>query len=292
MQVVKHDDLPWYETAPTRTGVFADPSKISEKTHGFKCLLHGETGEVGNFMLVATTGATGTGLHPRHRHSFDQIRYALKGDLAMFADPKVVPEGCLAYYPAGTYYGPYSGVYDGEFIAAQFEGAHRSNYIELGGPEMKAGVVALKEKGSFKDGVYTWYDEHGKKHNKDGHVAVEEFVRGEPEVMPPPRYDAPVMMNPKNFSWIDAGKGAYFKELGTFTEKKTSVGMIKLAPSGSFSLQSPDRTTLFTVVQGNIALGNQTLTVKDALRLNAGEEQAIQSSTGAELLVLGLPILQ
>jgi hypothetical protein len=289
-RIAKFSELPRYRPARTRLGAKeGTDSSIDPKKGAMKCLFSGETGQSGNFMLIATEGVLETGYHPRHAHSFDQIRYAYKGDVKLLSHDKAIREGSVAYYPAGTYYGPYDGDHGGENISLQFEGAHKANYYELGSDELREAVEVLSRTGTIKDGVYYWVDDQGRKHAKESMAALLEYLRNEPEVIPPPRFDEPVVMNPKNFSWLPTKEGSFTKELGTFTELRTTIGMVKLPPHGSHILSFDSRITLVIVVSGLINVGDDELTEKDAIRLDRGEIQKVSSIDGAELLYFGLP---
>ena len=65
--------------------------------------------------------------------------------------------------------------------------------------EREAANQALKIKGEFKDGIFTWYDESGKKHNQDGFEACFEAVMGRKLEYAKPRYEDLVLMNPASF---------------------------------------------------------------------------------------------
>ena len=70
----------------------------------FRRLLRGAEGSAENYelSLIRFTGVYTT---PRYRHNYDQIRYAIRGDLN-YAAGQDLPEGALGYFPEGTYYGP------------------------------------------------------------------------------------------------------------------------------------------------------------------------------------------
>jgi hypothetical protein len=291
-RIAKFTELPNYRPARTRLGASeGTDTSIDGKKGAMKCLFSGDTGQSGNFMLVATEGEVETGYHPRHAHSFDQIRYAHKGDVKFLSGNRPIREGSVAYFPAGTYYGPYEGDYGGEMIAIQFEGSHRAKYYDLGSEEMRDAVEALSRTGTLKDGVYTWVDDQGRKHAKDSMIALLGHVRQEPEVIPPPRFDEPIVMNPKNFSWLPTNDGCFIKQLGVFTELRTTIGMVMLPPGGSHTLSFDSRITVAIVVSGRIDVEGNELQAKDAVRLDRGETQKISSVNGAELLYFGLPDL-
>jgi hypothetical protein len=291
-RIAKFSELPKYRPARTRLGASeGTDTSIDGKKGVMKCLFSGDTGQSGNFMLVATEGEVETGYHPRHAHSFDQIRYAHKGDVKFLSHNRPIHEGSVAYFPAGTYYGPYEGDYGGEMIAIQFEGSHKAKYYDLGSDEMREAVEALSRTGTLKDGVYSWVDDQGRKHNQDSMIALLEYLRKEPELIPAPRFDEPIVMNPKNFSWIPTSDGCFIKELGIFTELRTTIGMVKLPPHGSHTLSFDSRIALAIVVSGIINVDGEELKAKDAIRIDRSETQKISSVDGAELLYFGLPDL-
>jgi redox-sensitive bicupin YhaK (pirin superfamily) len=96
-------------------------------------------------------------------------------------------------------------------------------------------------------------------------------------------------MNPQNFSWLPTKDGCFTKELGSFTEFRTTIGMVKVPPRGSHTLSFDSRIALVMVVSGRISVGDDELQVKDAMRLDRGETQTVSSVDGAELLYFGLP---
>src|SRR5262245_7112047 len=90
--------------------------------HTGRSLLKGTPGEPGNFEMVVTGGKP---LEidipkPRHRHDFDQLRLTLHGK-PEWTPGNPTPEGCMTYFPAGCYYGPY-GRQDEQHLHIQFEG--------------------------------------------------------------------------------------------------------------------------------------------------------------------------
>jgi hypothetical protein len=83
---------------PTETG------KTREGEMDDRVMLEGEEGAPDNFRLLLERPITDW-TTPRHRHDFDQVRLALRGDLE-YAPGKILPEGSVAYFPAGVHYGP------------------------------------------------------------------------------------------------------------------------------------------------------------------------------------------
>src|SRR5205823_4501889 len=130
-----------------------------------KFLLTGRDGDPNNYLL--NVGRTGTGgwSTPRHRHNFDQIRYVIKGTYP-YAKGKSMPEGSVAYFPEGVHYGPQDRPEGLEMMVCQFGGASGSGYLSVA--QREAANERLTKKGEFKNGVFTYFDENGQPHNKDG----------------------------------------------------------------------------------------------------------------------------
>lgn len=237
------------------------------------------------FTVTRMTGPGNTS--PRHKHDFDQIRYALKCD-SEYAPGRVIPEGCFGYFPEGTHYGPFTLNPDMNLLSLQFQGASRCRFIDY--DTLRAAQQALAQKGEFNKGVYTYTDDQGRKHNVDGHQAVVEFVTEQPLKVPKARYSDPLIIYPDAFEWKDAGNGGAYKELGAFTERRTTIGMIQLQKNGSYTVTSPERTTLLTMLKGSAQAAGKPLVARDAIKLQSGESLTISSAEGAELSLFGLPL--
>src|SRR4051794_38460062 len=123
-----------------------------------KFLLEGDDDSPNNYLLnVGLTGAGGWGT-PRHRHNFDQIRYVLKGEYPI-SPHKTMGEGSVAYFPENVHYGPQDRPEGLEMMVIQFGGASGSGFLST--PRREAANEALKAKGEFKGGIFSWVDENG-----------------------------------------------------------------------------------------------------------------------------------
>ena len=69
----------------------------------FKRLAKGSVGMPENFVLLLSKQKDF--YSPRHKHNFDQFRYAIQGDFNL-APNLMLGEGQIAYHPEGVYYGP------------------------------------------------------------------------------------------------------------------------------------------------------------------------------------------
>ena len=191
-----------------------------------KFLLTGEDDSPNNYLLnVGLTGSGGWGT-PRHRHNFDQIRYVLKGKYPV-SPHKVMGEGSVAYFPESVHYGPQDRPEGLEMMVLQFGGASGAGFLST--PQREAANERLNQKGTFKDGVFTWIDDKGQKHNMDGSAACFEEAMKTKLTFAPARYDDVVVMEPSACDWIPTGMpGVSTKLLGTFSERGTRISLIKL----------------------------------------------------------------
>lgn len=238
---------------------------MREGTLDQKFLLQGDDDSPNNYLLnVGLTGSGGWGT-PRHRHNFDQIRYVLKGKYP--ASPtKIMDEGSVGYFPESVHYGPQDRPEGLEMMVIQFGGASASGFLST--PRREAANEALKAKGEFKNGIFTWLDEKGQKHNMDGSAACFEEATGKKMVFAPPRYDDIVLMNSESYAWIETDTpGVFTKLLGTFTERGTRIGFIKVEAGATFSTGSRSSIEVLFMSKGKITVNGKTYGDKTGIEL-------------------------
>jgi hypothetical protein len=230
-----------------------------------KFLLQGTKGSPNNYLLnVGLTGGGGWGT-PRHRHNFDQIRYVLKGTYP--ASPhKIMEEGSVAYFPESVYYGPQDRPEGLEMMVIQFGGASGSGFLST--PDREAANKALEAKGTFKDGIYTWYDADGKKHNMDGSAACFEEATGKKLEFHKARYDDVVMFDPEAYDWIETGTpGVVTRHLATFTEHGTRIGFIRIAAGSTYSTGIRSQIEVLFASRGEFIIEGQSYGPKTGIEL-------------------------
>lgn len=253
-----------------------------------KFLLQGDDDSPNNYLLnVGLTGSGGWGT-PRHRHNFDQIRYVLKGKYP--ASPhKIMDEGSVAYFPESVHYGPQDRPEGLEMMVIQFGGASGAGFLST--PRREAANEALKAKGEFKNGIFTYVDEKGQKHNKDGATACYEEATGKKMVLAPPRYDDVVMMDPKSYEWIPSDQpGVSTKLLGTFTERNIQIGFVKVDAGATYNTGSRSQLEVLFMSQGNITVDGKTYGEKTAIELLPSDGPAdIKASEEALFFSVTLP---
>jgi hypothetical protein len=230
-----------------------------------KFLLQGDDDSPNNYLLnVGVTGTGGWGT-PRHRHNFDQIRYVLKGRYPV-SPQKVMSEGSVAYFPESIHYGPQDRPEGLEMMVIQFGGASGAGFLST--PRREAANEALKAKGEFKNGIFTWIDAQGQKHNMDGATACYEEATGKKLTFAKPRYDDVVLMDPESYAWVPSDTpGVTAKLLGTFTEREIRIGFIKIAAGVTFNTRSRDSIELLFLGKGRIKIGGKLYGTKTSLEL-------------------------
>ena len=230
-----------------------------------KFLLQGDDDSPNNYLLnVGLTGSGGWGT-PRHRHNFDQIRYVLKGKYP--ASPhKIMVEGSVAYFPESVHYGPQDRPEGLEMMVIQFGGAGGAGFLST--PRREAANEALKAKGDFKDGIFTWVDDKGQKHNMDGSAACFEEATGKKLVFGPARYDDVIMMDPDAYAWIATNMpGVSTKSLGIYTERNTRIGFIRVDAGATFNTGSRSQIEVLFLSKGAITLNGKTYGEKTGIEL-------------------------
>jgi hypothetical protein len=278
--------LPVMQIAHRETAMRRGTSEHRPGGIGFISLLQGEPDTIDNFDLSISL-TTDDFFTPRHRHNFDQIRYILKGEFS-FDRGRVQQTGQISYFGEGTYY-EQKGIGETETLLLQGAGASGSGYMSF--DQLYSTARKLLDKGKFEDGVFTWFDAEGKKHNVDGYQAVWEEVNGRALSYPKPRYDSPIILNPENFAWVPTvdSPGAHIRDLGRFHERGLSLAQLKL-PAGSTYLVvgRPGRTLLFVEDGSGTANGGQILK-HSAVRIERGESVAVATREPMILVRLRLP---
>src|SRR5919112_446038 len=123
-----------------------------------KHLLFGEDGSPNNYDL--NMGLTGSGgwRTPRHRHTFDQIRYVIKGTLP-YSETDVLEEGWVGYFPESVHYGPQERFEGLRTLVLQCGGASGGGYLRVA--QRGAVNAGLAKTGKFEKGLYHYTDENG-----------------------------------------------------------------------------------------------------------------------------------
>ncbi len=251
---------------------------------GFRDLMTGTQGSASNygFQLVHVEDSYST---PQHRHNFEQVRIMLEGSFS-FGPGLLQEPGSVGYFCEGTYY------------TQKGDGPSVTLLLQIGGPsqqgfmsraQLRGGVDQLSARGSFVDGIFTWLDEHGKKHNQDSYEAVWEHVYGRTIHYPKPQYLAPVLLEPSRFAWRDHGAGVQRKHLGTFNEYGLQLAQIKIDAGAQMVLGDAAQTQLLFCISGEGHWASSAYGRWSSAEILRGESASVQASTSSEFYLLSLP---
>ncbi len=278
MKIVQGDEIPLVRQLEYRGGIFHS-----------RRLLEGQPGTLDNFQLGIGV-SQGDFYSPRHRHNFEQIRVQLEGTLDYDRDGAMT-SGVVGYFPEGVFYGPQSQNPDMVATAAvlQFGGASGSGY--LSNTETRKAMEELRQLGEFKDGVFRRREPLFGRKNADGNQAIWEHHHKRPLVFPKPRYAKPIMIDPKNFSWVAVAgaPGAYEKSLGVFTERRSQAGLVRLEPGASYTAAGRG---VYLVLRGAGRMADAAARPLTAMFLDREETATIGATAEMELMHFGLPDLR
>jgi quercetin dioxygenase-like cupin family protein len=164
---------------------------------------------------------------PRHRHTFDQVRYMISGS-CRYGKRTYVAGDCL-YIPAGVTYGPMQLALNKEnfkHFNMQYQGVGQIHYYPP--TAFDAARERLHNRGRFDHGVFIWND--GRK--EDAFQVLLQETTGKPVVYPEPPTEDYIVVRSRNLAWrpADGLPGVEVKYLGHFTEVGPNMQVVKLAP--------------------------------------------------------------
>ncbi|MES2977723.1 MAG: hypothetical protein V4731_04810 [Pseudomonadota bacterium] len=236
---VREEDLPWVDIA-VRPG-------YKQRYQGF----YDKSKHLG--LRIGSLYADPYYLSPRHRHTFQQVRFLVEGKMRYGKD--VYNVGDCLYLPEGTYYGPITpvAVKDGgteqmHFVDIQFEGPSGIPY-----PHPDAVVDAqraLTKKGTFEEGIYTFAN--GRK--RDAYEAILEELTGEPVKYPPSRLDNYVVMRSNAYPWVPVKglEGVSQRQLGYFFECGPNIKMFSIKAGSKLPAVTPDGHRAMFLLTGQL----------------------------------------
>jgi hypothetical protein len=250
---------------------------------GFRDLMQGVEGSPNNYGLQMVH-IDGEYFTPRHRHHFEQVRVMLEGSFS-FGEGFEQHQGSVGYFCEGCYY------------TQKDLGKSITLLLQIGGPskqgfmsrtQLRGGIETLAHKGEFNDGVFTWHDGNGQKHNQDSYEAVWEHVHGRSIEYPKPQYRSPVIIEPERFSWRRLSDGVTARQLGTFTEYSLGLQQMQF-DAGARGAIGATQSTLIFVMTGSGTVNQAPFARWSTIRLGAGEVATISASAMSELFVFFLP---
>ncbi len=249
-----------------------------------KRLLNGRPDQADNYelSLVLMDGDYTT---PRHRHNFDQLRYMLEGEFGYGrSKDEIQQQGTAGYFPEGVYYEQKA---IGRSVTLLFQGGGPSGAGFLSYSELEAGYKTLGEEGVFANGVFTWRDDAGGKHNKDAYEAIWERMRGRDLEYPKPRYRTPIVADVDHYDWIHAGgNGVKTRHIGAFTERAIEFGFLKLDQK---AVHACAPNALYYFLSGEGVIGRKDYRAGAAAAMDGDEDAVICAASPTHLIYILLP---
>jgi hypothetical protein len=217
-----------------------------------------ETGVPGVDMEFAWTSyAAGYGT-PRHKHTFDQFRFALEGNREI--KDGYLKTGECGFYPEGVSYGPQLQTAPSTGLGLQFQGAAGLPYLRH--LDLRRAQKELEaEGGVFEGGVYRRTLPDGTKITKDSHAACAEHLMGHKTEFPKPRFEAPIVMHTENAQWTPDRKlaGVEHKHLGAFGVRRSGARFTRLQAGAVIPACMEEDAEIRYLIDGSITYDGKTL---------------------------------
>ncbi len=225
---------------------------------------------------------------PRHRHNWEQMRFGLNSELT-YEPGKVISNGSLVYFPEGAYYGPQESPVISDILLLQYGGASGQGYMSQ--EQFFASREALMKTGEFNGGIYTCYDEVGKKHNQDGAEAIWEHVFKKKIHYVKPRIPESVKFQVDAFNWVPSGiDGVEEKLLAVLTERRVTAAMVRATRRTQLKVAADQRQLFFTF-KGEFGVAGKTCGPQTSIYSDRGESLELTLEPGWESLMITLPQL-
>jgi hypothetical protein len=255
MKVAPFDDTAWRVDHPLGTVAFN------------YLIAGGEAKTPDNYRYIL--GRQEADFHmPRHRHTFDQIRLPLVGDMNL-GQQGVLCEGEIGYFPEGQTYGPQD-----DPLADAKPGERLQLVLQFGGA---SGLGVGGAVGGNRQ-------------------RARRAAEGEPRraKFPRPRYKNVIIVDPANFNWLPVPKmaGVEHRSMGSFSERGVWIEMVKLDSGADWTSTDPNARRVFVVLSGAGEVDGMHISRLSAVQVDANEELHVSATDEMELFLTGLPPVQ
>jgi len=231
---------------------------------------------------------------PRHHHGFQQIRFAESGSIN-FGPEQDIPEGDIAYFPRATYYGPQHrdhgvGIFIQFGFGAELPGGKDSMRV------YREGIEKLRAHATVENGVVIDVDPAtGQERRRESWQAVAQEQTGVAYAIPAERYESPILMHPKAYSYYTAAPGVEIKHLGKFYDHAGAnayvrISMVRLSESGVHRL-SAERSQVAWTISPGLQIEGRTYPQTTCFFSPRGEEAALSGVDDVEVYVVEFPRL-
>jgi hypothetical protein len=205
---------------------------------------------------------------PRHRHTFEQLRLPLVGDMNL-GEQGILYEGEIGYFSEGMTYGPQ----DDPLIDAK-PGERLQLVLQFGGASglgtgLGGGPAARRPEG-------------------------ERQCERRAIKFPRPRYNSVIILSPAHFNWLPVlgVAGVERKYFGAFTERAFWIEMIKIGAGAEWLSTSEGARRLSVVLSGAATVNGTEIGRLTAIQADAGETLHVSAIEETVLYIVGLPPVQ
>ena len=232
-------------------------------------LVGGEPESLENYRYIL--GRQEADFHmPRHRHTFEQVRLPLVGDMHL-GEQGVLHEGEIGYFPEGLTYGPQDDPLDDAK-----PGERLQLVLQFGGAS-GLGMAAGRGRGPAS--------ERPQCEQRSERRAVK---------FPRPRYKNVIILDPAHFNWLQvpAVIGVERKYFGSFTERAFWIEMVKIGADAAWVSTCRKARRLIVVLSGSATVEGIKVGRLAAIQADAGEALYVSAFTETVLYIVGLPPVQ
>ncbi|HYS37177.1 MAG TPA: hypothetical protein VEO01_16285 [Pseudonocardiaceae bacterium] len=201
---------------------------------------------------------------PRHRHTFEQIRLPLVGDMNL-GEQGILREGEIGYFPEGQTYGPQDdplGDPKQLQLVLQFGGA---SGLGMGGGRGRGPASARPA---------------GERQRERRDIKF-----------PRPRYQSVLIMNPDRFNWLPVSgvDGVQRKFFGSFSERAFWIEQVRIDAGTQWTSTVDAGRRLIVALSGAATVDDTKIGLLAALQVEAGEELNVDVTEDMVLYIVGLP---
>jgi hypothetical protein len=207
---------------------------------------------------------------PRHRHTFEQIRLPLVGDMNL-GEQGILHEGEIGYFPEGQTYGPQD-----DPLGDARPGERLQLVLQFGGAS-GLGMSAGRGRGPAS------------RRSEGEQRRDRRAIR-----FPRPRYKNVIITDPAQFNWLPVPGASRVerKYLGSFTERAFWIELVKIDAGAEWISTSEGARRLIVALAGTGTVDGTEIGRLSAIQVDAGEKLHVSATEETVLYIVGLPAVR